>query len=69
MKKEKLTLRLKTFQLLRNRPATTKLKDIADATDLSLSWVKMFHRKGDQNSSSGDKLQTLYEYLAGKPLL
>lgn len=66
---QKPTLRLKTFELLRNRPASMKLKDIAEATDLSLPWIKMFNRKGNQQASSGDRLQTLYEYLAGKPLL
>ena len=69
MKTEKNKVRLKTYQLLRNRPATLKLKDIAEATGLSLPWIKMFHRKGDQNSSSGDKIETLYEHLSGKSLL
>ena len=66
---EKVTLRLKTFKLLRNRPATIKLKDVADKSGLPLSWVKYFHLKGDRNSASVDKVETLYEHLTGTSLM
>ncbi len=66
---EKVTLRQKTFHLLRNRPATIKLKDIAEASDLPLSWIKCFHLRGNKNSASVDKVEKLYEHLTGTSLL
>jgi len=69
MSTERVTLRLKTFNLLKNRPDNIRLKDISDASGLPLSWIKCFHLKGDKNSASVDKVEKLYEYLTGNSLL
>ncbi|MCK5611124.1 GIY-YIG nuclease family protein [Candidatus Pacearchaeota archaeon] len=63
------SLRMKTFNLLKTRPAGVRLLDISDESGLPLSWIKCFHLRGDRNSASVDKVQTLYEYLTGTSLM
>jgi len=62
------SLQKTTFELLRNRPASMKLSDVAEATGLPLTWIKSFNLQGDRKGSSSDKVQTLYEHLSGKSL-
>ena len=69
METKKESLRIKTFRLLRDRPASTTLKDIATASGLTESWVKNFHWRGANHSASVDKVEILYEYLTGKSLI
>ena len=64
--KEAKSAREVTHHLLRNRPATTTLKDIAEKTGLSESWVNSFHIRGDKCSASVDKVEILYHFLTGK---
>lgn len=58
----KTTLRDKTLELLRERPAHLKLKDISIATGLPEGWLSMFHcdRIADP---SVNYVQTLFEFL------
>lgn len=71
MKKKPTNSKLKqvTFKLLRDRPASTTLKDVAVSTGLSETWVKSFHRRGDKYDAGVDNVATLYEYLSGKKLV
>jgi hypothetical protein len=62
-------LRHQTFNLLRNRPASITLDQIANEAGLSKTWVKSFHIRGDKRSASVDNVATLYEYLTGKSLV
>lgn len=58
-----------TLKLLRDRPASKTLKDVADESGLTESWIKSFHLRGDQYSASVDKVSALYEHLSGKTLV
>lgn len=61
-------LRDRTQQLLRERPRTTTLEMIADATGLSARWIQDFGN--DRSPDPGVcKVETLYTYLTGGPLL
>jgi len=51
-----------------NRTASLKQKAIAEKTGLPLTWVKSFHLKGYHNSSSIDKVESLYNFLTGSNL-
>lgn len=62
-------LKLETCRLLRNRPATLTLRDVAEATQLSEFWVKSFHVRGDKFDAGVDNVAVLYEYLSGKKLI
>lgn len=65
-----LNLRLKTHELLRNRPATVTLLAVATGSGLTLDWVKKFHSRGSiAVDTSVDKVQTLYEYLTKTTLI
>ena len=66
MKKVQSSARLTTFKLLRDRPASIKLKDVAEGSGLPLSWINLFNVKGDKCSSSIDKVEQLYRYFTGK---
>ena len=61
-------LRLKTFELLKHRPASIKLKDIAADTGLPLGWIVLFQQTGNKQSASFDRIALLYENLTGKTL-
>lgn len=61
-------LRDKALKLLRDRPASIKLNDIAEGTGLSLSWVKKFAATGERFSPSADKLVMLHDHLAKNKL-
>ena len=65
-KKKIQSARAVTFDLLRHRPASITLKQVAEETGLSLPWVKLFHLRGNKCSASIDKVETLYKYLSGK---
>lgn len=56
-------LREKTLFLLKNRPATIKLKDVAEGAGLTEAWVKSFHL-GNLTHPSVVHIETLYEYLS-----
>lgn len=58
-----------TLKLLRDRPASTKLAQVSEASGLPLSWLKKFHSAGEKFTPSGDKLVILYEHLAQRKLL
>lgn len=62
------TFRLKTLNLLRERDKSIRFEHIANATGLSLCWLKKFHTKGEQLNSGVDFVICLYEYLTGKKL-
>lgn len=63
------SLRLKTFELLKNRPASVTLAEVAERANLPITWVRSFHLKGNKNGANVDKVQALYQYLTGKSLL
>ena len=58
--------RMLTLKLLRDRPASITLDQVADESGLSKTWVKSFHQRGDRFSASVDKVEQLYKYLTGK---
>lgn len=57
-------LRDKTLKLFRDRPASMKMKDISEATGLTLSWLKKFHATGEQCNPSAEKLVILYDHIS-----
>lgn len=61
-------LRDKTLKLLRERPCTVKLSDIADATKLPITWLKKFLYEGDNICPSVSYVETLYEHLSKRKL-
>jgi transcriptional regulator with XRE-family HTH domain len=64
---ERGTLYLKTIELLKHRPITLSLERIEKDTGLPKGWLASILRRSDL-SPSVDRIQRLYEYLAGKPL-
>lgn len=60
-------LREKTLYLLRNRPSTINLKDVAEGSGLTESWIKSFHL-GNLKHPSVVHIETLYEFLTKKQL-
>jgi hypothetical protein len=56
-------LREKTLTLLRERPATVKLKQISEGCGLSEEWIKSFHL-GNVEHPSVVRVEILYEYLS-----
>lgn len=63
----KTTFKDKTIEVLQNRPAKLKLKQIAIDTGIPLGWIKMMSA-GRIDDPSVCRTQTLYEYLTGKKL-
>lgn len=57
----------RTQYLVRNRPATLSLDDIARETKLSRAWLKHFVA-GNIAGPDVCKVECLYVYLAKKPL-
>jgi hypothetical protein len=68
MANDTLSLVAHTVQLLRERPRSLTLDDIAATTGLSKSWLNLL-LSGDYKDPGTTKVQKLYEHLAGKPLL
>lgn len=62
-----LTLSERARKLLSNRPVHMGYKEIASATGLTYGWIQSF-AKGGGKDYGANKVQKLYEYLAGKPL-
>ena len=60
--KLRTTLRDKTLELLKNRPAFITLEKIAEETGLGSRWLSMFNN-GRISKPSVNAIQTLYEYL------
>lgn len=65
-KKKIQSARSLTFDLLKHRPASITLKQVAEKSGLPESWVKSFHLRGNKCSASVDKVEKLYKYLSGK---
>lgn len=57
-----------TRKLLKNRPVTQTFKVISGQTGLSIGWLQHFMSSPDRDPGA-DKVQTLYEFLSGRPLL
>jgi hypothetical protein len=57
----------KTLYLLRNRPRTITLADIARDTRIGMSWLRKYS-EGNIPDPGARRLETLYVYLTGKPL-
>lgn len=54
-----------TLLLLRNRPVTLELKQIAQAIDVSPNWLSMLN-KGNINNPGVVGIQKLHDYLLSK---
>lgn len=54
-----------TLILLRNRPVTLELKQIAQAIDVSANWLSMLH-KGNIDNPGVVYIQKLHDYLIQK---
>ena len=67
MKNQQLKLKAKTLELFRALPRHIKNKDIVEATGLKSAWITDFS-KGRIDSPNVDYVETLYNYLADKPL-
>ncbi len=61
-------LRERTYELLRNRPMSLTLLEIATATGIKQSWLNHFQQKGLTMSASVDRIEALYNFLADKKL-
>lgn len=61
-------LRAHTLGLVRNRPPSLTLKQIANDTGLNHNWLKAFVCERYTNPGVND-VEKLYGYLAGKPLV
>lgn len=57
-----------TQELLANRPRTSTYKTIARETQLSPRWLSEF-ANNCQGGYDANRVQILYEYLSGKPLI
>jgi hypothetical protein len=63
----KTSLKERTQALVRDRPRTVTIADLAEATGLKPRWIQAF--VSDQHGSfCVDKVETLYVYLAGREL-
>lgn len=60
-------LLIKTQELLKNRPRTLTLEQVAVDTGLSIEWLGPFGREKIDDPSVR-KVVTLYEYLSGRKL-
>lgn len=60
-------LRDKTLQLLKERPSTVNLKDVAKGSGLTEAWIKSFHL-GKFKHPSVVHVETLYEHLTKRSL-
>lgn len=58
-----------TITLLRHRDTTLTLAIIAKKCDVSVAWLASLLSKTPPSDPSADKIQRLYEFLSGKPLL
>jgi hypothetical protein len=61
-------LRDRTIELLKNRPASLQLKDIAKATEIPEGWLKMLVQ-GKIIDPGVNRVQTVFEFLTKQPLL
>ncbi|MFZ1074785.1 MAG: hypothetical protein WAN50_00195 [Minisyncoccia bacterium] len=61
-------LRIRTLELLRNRPIQLTLDKIAAATGIKVAWLQYFQAQGDETSPSVDRIETLYNFLSSKKL-
>lgn len=57
-----------TVSLLRNRPRSVTLEQVAEGAQVKKSWLSAL-LAGDFDDPSANRIQRLYEYLAEKPLL
>lgn len=57
-----------TVTLLRNRPSTVTLDDVAVGACVGRSWLSAL-LNGQIKTPSADKIQSLYEFLSKKPLI
>ncbi len=67
MKNQQLKLKKKTLELFIKLPRHIRNNDIAEATGLKNAWITDF-TKGRIKSPNVDYVETLYTFLAGKPL-
>lgn len=59
-----------TRALLRDRPRTLTLRQVADATGVTVDWLAMILRDNNlERDPSANRVQAVYEFLAGKPLI
>lgn len=58
---------LKTLHYLKTRPREMTLKQVSEATQVPLSWIKMFSYTRVEHPSA-PRVEKLYEYLSGKEL-
>lgn len=64
----KTQLRDVTVEALKNRPASLKLRDIAEATAIPEGWLRML-AQGRIDDPGVNRVQTVYEHLTNKRLL
>lgn len=57
-----------TRQLLKDRPASLTFEKICAETNLKMNWLTDFSRARSEGATA-ERVQKLYEYLTGKPLL
>lgn len=65
---EQVNLMQRTIELLDNPPEGKSLPEIATDLHISYYWLRKF-KSGEIKDPSVNKVQVLYEYLTGKPLL
>ena len=67
---ETITLMSETRRLLRIRPRDMTLQEISEATGLTYSWLANLSASPERCTEyTGWRLQKLYEFLSGKPLI
>lgn len=57
-----------TAELLRNRPVSLTLKQLAIDCNVSADWLSLL-LNGHVPNAAADKVQRVYERLTGRPLL
>ena len=67
MKNQNLRLKKRTLELFAAAPRHLRNNDIAVATGLKNAWITDF-TKGRIKAPNVDYVETLYAFLAGKPL-
>lgn len=58
-----------TRQLLKDRPRSLSLHQIAADTGVSVHWLSKFISSADNCDAAATRVQSVYERLTGKPLL
>lgn len=62
------TLREATLELLKNRPRRRTLELIANEANVPPSWLRLF-ASGKHQGAAVDRVQAVYELLAGRKLV